>query len=209
MLNSKKIIIGMVLLVAMFLLAACGGDNDDTAPNDNKNSDSQSNSEEQMNEDEMGDEEMDEDMDMNHSGSGEVPEGLEKAENPKFEVGSKAIIQSDHMKGMKGAEATIVGAYDTIAYTISYTPTTGGERVTNHKWVIQEEIKEAKGDKPLESGTEVTIQASHMKGMEGVTATIDSAKETTVYMVDYMPTTGGEKVTNHKWVTENELSPVE
>jgi hypothetical protein len=36
--------------------------------------------------------------------------------------------------------------------------------------------------------------------------TIDSAEHTTVYMVDYMPTTGGEMVKNHKWVTESELS---
>ncbi|MBO1914710.1 DUF1541 domain-containing protein, partial [Microvirga sp. 3-52] len=103
-----------------------------------------------------------------------------------------------------GAVATIVGAYDTTAYAISYTPVTGGERVENHKWVIQEEIKDA-DDKILEQGTEVTIEADHMKGMEGATAEIDSDEKTTVYMIDYTPTTGGEKVTNHKWVTESEL----
>ncbi|MDY0407174.1 YdhK family protein [Virgibacillus sp. 179-BFC.A HS] len=205
MLKSKKTVIGTFLLVAMFTLVACGSNNNEAKPNDSKNTDSQSSSEQQSNDDEMNHEE----MDMDHSGSGEVPEGLEEAKNPKYEVGSKAIIESNHMKGMKGAEATIVGAFDTIAYTISYTPTTGGEKVTNHKWVIQEEIKEAKDDKPLEPGTEVTVEASHMKGMEGATAKIDSAEKTTVYMVDYMPTTGGEKVTNHKWVTEDELSPVE
>ncbi|MEN1970650.1 YdhK family protein [Lentibacillus sp. N15] len=205
MLKSKKTVIGIFLLVAMFTLAACGSSNDEVEPNDSKNTDSQSSSEQQTNDDEMGDDE----MDMNHAGSGEVPEELEETKNPKFEIGSKAIIESDHMKGMKGAEATIAGAFDTIAYTISYTPTTGGERVTNHKWVIQEEIKEAKDDKPLEPGTEITVETSHMKGMEGATAEIDSAEKTTVYMVDYTPTTGGEKVTNHKWVTEDELSPVE
>ena len=106
---------------------------------------------------------------------------------------------------MKGAEATIVGAYDTIAYVVSYTPTTGGEKVTNHKWVIQEEIKDA-GTEEIASGTEVTLEADHMEGMKGATAEIESAEKTTVYMVDYTPTTGGEKVTNHKWVTESELS---
>ncbi|WP_229683021.1 YdhK family protein [Virgibacillus oceani] len=202
MLYSKKLIIGILLLMTMFILAACGSGNDETQ-NDSESTDSQSSSE-KMSEKDMSEDE----MEMNHSSSGEVPEGLKKAKNPAFKVGSKAIIESDHMKGMKGAEATIVGAYDTIVYAISYTPTTGGERVTNHKWVIQEEIKEAEDDKPLEPGTEVTIEAAHMKGMDGATAEIDSAKKTTVYMVDYMPTTGGEKVTNHKWVTENELSPV-
>jgi len=51
---------------------------------------------------------------------------LQEAENPTFEVGSQAIIETDHMEGMKGAEATIVGAYDTTAYAVTYTPTDGG-----------------------------------------------------------------------------------
>lgn len=41
--------------------------------------------------------------------------------------------------------------------------------------------------------------------MKGATAEIESAEQTTVYMVDYTPTDGGEVVTNHKWVTEEEL----
>ncbi|EOR23018.1 hypothetical protein A499_15146 [Niallia nealsonii AAU1] len=45
--------------------------------------------------------------------------------------------------------------------------------------------------------------------MDDVTATIDSAEETTVYMVDYQDTETGEDVTYHKWVTESELSQVE
>ncbi|MUK89211.1 DUF1541 domain-containing protein [Ornithinibacillus sp. L9] len=109
------------------------------------------------------------------------------------------------MQGMEGAEATIVGAFDTTVYTISYTPTNGGERVENHKWVIHEELVDADKE-PLEPGTEVTVDADHMEGIEGATATIDSAEETTVYMVDFVPTTGGEEVTNHKRVIESELS---
>ncbi len=144
-------------------------------------------------------------MEMNHSGSGEVPESLKVAGNPTYEVGSEAIIKTDHMVGMDGAVATIVGAYDTTAYAISYTPVTGGERVENHKWIIQEEIQDD-DDKTLEQGTEITVEADHMKGMKGATAEIDSYEKTTVYMIDYTPTTGGEEVTNHKWVTESELS---
>lgn len=142
---------------------------------------------------------------MNHSSSGEVPEGLKEEANPTYEVGSKAVIHADHMKGMNDAEATIVGAYDTTIYSVSYTPTTGGKTVEDHKWVIHEEIKDA-GDKPLTSGTEVILEADHMKGMKDAKATIDSAEQTTVYMVDYTPTTGGERIKNHKWVTESELS---
>ncbi|MCG1009692.1 DUF1541 domain-containing protein [Salinicoccus sp. ID82-1] len=141
------------------------------------------------------------------SSTGVVPDGLEEAEDPTYEVGSQAIIKADHMPGMYGAEATIAGAFDTVAYSVTYYPTTGGDPVENHKWVIHEEL-EGPGEAPLEPGTEVTLDADHMKGMDGATAVIESAEDTTVYMLDFTTTTG-EKVENHKWVTESELSPVE
>ena len=105
---------------------------------------------------------------------------------------------------MDGAEGTVLSAYDTTAYEVSYTPVDGGEKVNNHKWVVQEEIKNA-GDEKLAPGTEVTLEADHMEGMKGAEAVIDAAKETTVYIVDYTPTNGGKKVTDHKWLTEDEL----
>ncbi|QJC54137.1 YdhK family protein [Paenibacillus albicereus] len=141
---------------------------------------------------------------MNH-GSGELPEGMQDAPSPKFPVGSQAILKTDHMPGMEGAEATIAGAYATTAYAVSYTPTTGGERVTNHKWVVQEELEGA-GSAPYKPGDEVVLKADHMEGMDGAKATIDSAEPMTVYAVDYQPTDGGEIVKNHMWVTESELA---
>lgn len=142
---------------------------------------------------------------MMHSSSGEVPENLQEAENPTFPVGSEAMMHADHMPGMDGVEATISGAYETTAYSVSYTPTDGGEPVADHKWVIHEEL-ENPGEAPLEPGAEVTLNADHMPGMEGATATIDSAEQTTVYMVDFVPSDSDEEVKNHKWVTEEELS---
>ena len=140
-----------------------------------------------------------------HSGSAEVPKGLKEAKNPTYQVGSQVIVKAHHKKGMYGAKATVVGAYDTTAYVVSYTPTTGGAIVKNHKWVIQEEIKTA-GTERLEPGTEVTLEADHMEGMKGAKGTIDSAVRTTVYMIDYTPANGGPIVKNHKWVIESELS---
>jgi hypothetical protein len=142
---------------------------------------------------------------MNHSSSGEVPAGLKAAQNPKFKVGSQAILQTDHMPGMKGATATIVGAYDTTVIAVSYTPKTGGAPVRNHKWVIQQELKNPVVE-PLKPGAKVTLEADHMPGMKDATAVVDSAEQTTVYMVDYTPTTGGQSVKNHKWVTGSELT---
>ena len=196
---SKKLIIGLGSFAIAITLSACAGDEKETNTNTNTNTNTQENMD--MNtEDSKG---MDH-SNMDMSGSGELPEGLKVAENPTFEVGSQGIIETDHMEGMKGAEATIVGAYDTTVYTVSYTPTNGGERVENHKWVIHEELGEPQSA-PLEPGAEVVLIAEHMEGMKGATAEINSAEETTVYMVDFTSTTG-DKITNHKWVTESELS---
>ncbi|OIK13423.1 hypothetical protein BIV60_14100 [Bacillus sp. MUM 116] len=189
----------LTLILAVFLAACSNGDKENQHANMNHNDKT-----EQKKDSSSMDHEGMEGMDMTHSGSGEVPKGLQEAQNPKFKVGSKATIHADHMEGMNGAEATIVGAYDTTVYSISYDPTTGGKRVTNHKWIIHEEIKNASA-KPYKPGDEVILEADHMKGMQGAKAVIDTAQQTTVYMVDYTSTTG-EKVTNHKWVTEDELS---
>lgn len=57
----------------------------------------------------------------------------------------------------------------------------------------------------MTAASKVVLEAEHMPGMKGATATIDSAERTTVYMVTYTPTTGGEPVKNHKWLVENEI----
>ena len=186
--KSKKIVTGIVILIVALLLSAWSSNSNQESSEKNINMDHKSMK-----------------MDGMLSGSAEVPEGLKVAKNPTYKVGSQAVVKADHMEGMYGAKATIVGAYDTIAYAVTYIPTTGGPKVKNHKWVIREEIKNA-GDKTLKPGTEVILEADHMEGMIGAKGTIDSAKHTTVYMIDYTPTTGGPKVKNHKWVTESELS---
>ncbi len=141
------------------------------------------------------------------SSSGDIPAGLQEAEDPTFEVGSEAIISADHMPGMDGAVAKISGAFNTTVYTVSYT-TDDGQEIENHKWVIHEELENPDAA-PLEPGTEVVLHADHMEGMHGTHAEIDSADETTVYMVDFETADTGEKVQNHKWVTEEELSPAD
>lgn len=191
---SNKLLTAILSLATVLLLGACNINNE--APQDHMDTEDMPNDNMDQNDGHMG---------MDHSGSGELPDGLQEAENPKFEVGSQATIEADHMRGMDGAEATIVGAFDTTVYAISYTPTTGGNPVRNHKWVIHEEL-ENPGSEPLNAGDEATVTADHMTGMDGATATIDSAEETTVYMIDFKPMDGGSRVTNHKWVTEDELS---
>ena len=207
---KNKMMMGAASVFAALALSACQADpspadapvdmDEQMDENMGDNADDMNN---QMDE-QMGDED---DHMMDHSGSGEIPDDLEEAQDPKYAVGTQAIITTDHMTGMKDAEATIVGAYDTTVYAVSYTPS-GGAPVENHKWVIHEELENAGGE-PFQEGDEVVLDADHMQGMDGVTATVDSAQQTTVYMIDFNAMDSGEKVTNHKWVTEDELMPVE
>ncbi|UZD61565.1 YdhK family protein [Brevibacterium sp. JSBI002] len=133
---------------------------------------------------------------------GDPPEGIKKAADPKFDVGDTVVLSADHMPGMKGAEATVSGAFDTTTYSISYTPTDGGDPVKDHKWVVHEELKDP-GKAPLKKGDKATVNADHMPGMKGAETTIDSATDETVYMVDIK--TDEMEMKNHKWMTESEL----
>ena len=135
---------------------------------------------------------------------GPAPEGIETAASPTYPVGTEVTLTADHMEGMDGANAMIAGAYDTYTYAVDFTPSAGGEPVKDHKWVVQQEIKDA-GDERLADGTEVTLEAEHMEGMKGAKATIASSTEETVYMVDYE--SDGMTMTNHKWVVESEIQP--
>jgi transcription antitermination factor NusG len=197
---KRRKLLGVFTMAAAITLSGCAaGDGDEAVPNTNQANNAEEESQDGGHGDHSG-------MDM--SGSGEVPEGLKEKENPTFELGSTATITDAHMPGMEGAEATIVGAYETTVYSISYDPTDGGERVEDHKWIIHEEVKDAQ-EEPYEVGDEVEVDADHMEGMQGAMAIIDSAEQTTVYMVDFVLTDSGEEVTNHKWVTESELSKEE
>lgn len=201
--KQRKLLMGLFSLSAAALLAACSTDTN----TEEVTVGSESVSMESMVEESSAS--VSEGMgDMVHDESGEIPEGLMEAENPTYKIGDSVIMQASHMEGMEGAEATIIGAFDTVAYAVSYDPTNGDTRVENHEWVIHEEILDA-GTDPFAVGDEVMLEAEHMEGMKGATATIDSAETTTVYMVDYKDTVTGETIKNHKWVTEQELAPVE
>lgn len=133
---------------------------------------------------------------------GPVPEGMTEATEPEYAIGDEVTLTADHMPGMDGATATIVGAYDTYTYSVDYTPTTGGDPVTDHRWVVQEEFDGA-GDERLDDGTEVILAADHMEGMDGATASVFSSTDETVYVVDFEA--GGMSMTNHKWVVDSEI----
>lgn len=189
-----------ISLGTLFVLGACSnqipsGDSNGTSPSSTATSNemngmsSMSNMSSEMEE-------------MNHEG--EVPSGMVEASDPEFPVGTKVTVLTDHMPGMQDAQAEIVGAYDTTIYEVSYEPATGGEKVMNHKWVVQEELEDTKTI--AKAGDTVTLTADHMAGMNGAKATVEFALTDTAYVIDYVPSDGGEPVKNHMWVTSDELS---
>lgn len=186
-----------ISLGTLFVLGACNnqtpsGDSNETLSNSTAISND-------MNEMGSMSSEMDE---MHHEG--EVPSGMVEASDPEFPVGTKVTVLTDHMPGMQDAQAEIVGAYDTTIYEVSFEPTTGGEKIMNHKWVVQEELEDPKTI--AKAGETVTLKADHMAGMNGAKATVEFALTDTVYVIDYVPTDGGEMVKNHMWVTSDEIS---
>src|SRR5699024_9517766 len=135
---------------------------------------------------------------------GPPPSGIQEATDGTSAVGHDAILHGDHMPGMDGASSTSSGAIDMTTCWVSYAPTDGGDPVTDHKWVVHEELEDP-GDAPLEAGSEVVLDAEHMSGMDGAEATIDRSTDETVYMVDFEA--DGMEMTNHKWVVESEIQP--
>ena len=209
----KKEGLGAILLASALLLGACGTDNDGqteveepkTTVEETTEEDTTIDTEETTEDDATSDTGH---GDMVHDESGEVPEGMKEAENPAYPVGSEVVIENDHMPGMKGAKGTVVGVFDTTAYEVTYDDTETGETVANHKWVVHEELENAQ-DEAYQAGDEVVLEATHMPGMKGATATVDSAEKTNIYMVTYTDTESGEEIENHKWMSEDELSKAE
>ncbi|STD13570.1 Protein of uncharacterised function (DUF1541) [Dermatophilus congolensis] len=136
---------------------------------------------------------------------GPAPSGIATASSARYKVGDTVKLNADHLPSMKGATATIKGAYKTTAYEVDFTPSNGRTPIHEHKWVVHEELKNP-GAAPLAKGTSITINTEHLPGMKGAKGSVDEAKNTTVYMVDYQGP-DGTKFTNHKWVIEEEITP--
>lgn len=216
MTRTPRTVLAALVLLPSLALAACGGDSsdgttggttspasgtEDTGTTESPVSPESPESPESMEGTDMHDHAMD---------GGDAPGGIADATDPAYPVGTEVTVNADHMAGMQGAKGDVTGAFATTAYAVSYTPTDGGDPVTGHRWVVQEELepREDTGSAPLPDGTEITLNADHMPGMQGATATVDYSTQETVYMVD-ITTADGMTMKNHKWVTESELAPAE
>ncbi|MDG5473178.1 DUF1541 domain-containing protein [Jeotgalibacillus sp. ET6] len=141
------------------------------------------------------------------SGDGEIPEGLEGAEDPAYGEGDTVTINASHIAGMEGAEGTIVSAFDTNAYSVSYDRSDSSERVENYQWVIDEEIRGGSNEGSYAEGEEVELSTERIEGMYEANAVIEAIEEdATVYMVDFSLTESEDTALNYKWLLEKELS---
>ncbi|HWK21759.1 MAG TPA: DUF1541 domain-containing protein [Ureibacillus sp.] len=202
--DSKVLLVTMTLLTVL-LLSACGwGDSDEEEPaeagaditNNLNGTDKQ-----------VSEEETDDTVEHAGHAEGQLPEGLKEAENPKFPVGSTAVVNASHTDGMEGAMATIKGAYETTVYSVSYTPTNGEPFEENHKWFVEGEIS-GMDDAEIGVGSDVIINVDHQAGMLGAEGSVDTVEDTIVYVVDYKNSLG-ETVKNHLWLKESELETEE
>ncbi|WP_440857989.1 DUF1541 domain-containing protein [Staphylococcus shinii] len=141
---------------------------------------------------------------MGHKSENKAPDDMKSTDDSKYKKGDEVTITAGHMPGMKNAKATVKGSYETYAYVVSYTPTNGDEKVSNHKWVVNEEVADAP-ENGFKKGDTVKLEAGHMPGMKGAEAQINDVEKTTVYMVDYKSTKNDKMVKNHKWMTTDEL----
>ncbi|WP_239751605.1 YdhK family protein [Mammaliicoccus sp. H-M34] len=178
--------LSFILLASGLVLSACSSDKEDENKKD-KNHKQEENMEH-----------------MDHKSDSKVPKGMKTTEDSKFKKDDKVTITEGHMPGMKNAKGTVKGAYKTYAYEVTYTPKDGGEKVKNHKWVVNEEVADAPKE-GFKKGDTVKLEADHMKGMKGSEAKIDDVNKTTVYVVDYKSTEDDKMVKNHKWMTSDEL----
>src|SRR5690625_5920886 len=98
--QSRKIVIGIITIFTVLILSACAGANEE------ENTETESNTEENVaNNNEMDMEESDtnEDMEgmdhsgMNHSSTGEIPEGLQEADNPRSEEHTSELQSRGHL----------------------------------------------------------------------------------------------------------------
>ena len=197
--DSKLLLVTMTLL-SVLLLSACGwGDKDEEEPAE-AGADITNNLD---GSDKLSGEEETEAINETALSLEDITADLKESENPKFPVGSTAVVNASHTDGMEGAMATIKAAYDTTVYSVSYTPTNGDPFEENHKWFVEGEIT-AVGEKELVKDTDVIINVNHIDGMLGAEGVIDTVEETTVYIVDYKNSLG-ETVTDHLWLKESEL----
>ena len=207
----RKQLLIFTAFLSLFSLTACGDTENVSVKNEKKTTELLNSEDVDVTNNQAdGDKVLGENMDgkghadVTHSTWGKIPEGLKEAKNPKFKVGDKVIINAAHNDDMQGSEGTVVGAYETTVYSISYESTVG-EPEENKKWFVQEEI-DSLGESKLDVGSKVIIETDREEGMQGAEGVIDTVEKTVVYMVDYV-NKEGEKVENYQWLKESELSP--
>lgn len=117
---------------------------------------------------------------------------------------SSAPTAMASMASGASSEATAAASSMSSAMATSTASSTSGVEMGSSDGSVPSDLKVATNP-TYPVGTKVLITATHMSGMEGATGTVVGAYSTTVYAVNYTPTTGGAEVKDHKWVIQQEI----
>ncbi len=117
---------------------------------------------------------------------------------------SSAPTAMASMASGASSEATAAASSMSSAMATSTASSTSGVEMGFSDGSVPSDLKVATNP-TYPVGTKVLITATHMSGMEGATGTVVGAYSTTVYAVNYTPTTGGAEVKDHKWVIQQEI----
>ena len=143
-----------------------------------------------------------------YSTFGYITAGSRVAENPTFPVGTQALVSHEHFPGAAGSTVTVTGAFDEIAYAVSFQPGAPGFPFEYaHRWIMHTELWGWEDVEIFEPGTVVMLYTDHFPGSRYQIGIIEYYEIGTTYQLD-MITRYGLPVWDHQWFTESEMSPL-
>lgn len=142
-----------------------------------------------------------------YSTFGYVTAGSREAENATFPVGTEVILAHEHFPGAAGSQALVTGAFDEIAYAVSFQPGAAGFPFEYaHRWIMHTELWGWQDNEIFEPGTIVMLYTDHFPGSRFQIGIIEYYEIGTTYMLDLV-TRYGLPVWDHQWFTESEIVP--
>jgi len=142
-----------------------------------------------------------------YSTFGYITAGSRVAENATFPVGTEVILAHEHFPGAAGSQAWVTGAFDEIAYAVSFQPGAAGFPFEYaHRWIMHTEIWGWQDNEVFEPGTVVMLYTDHFPGSRFQLGIIEYFEASTTYMLDLV-TRYGLPVYDHQWFTESEIVP--
>ncbi|MCL1935212.1 MAG: DUF1541 domain-containing protein [Defluviitaleaceae bacterium] len=142
-----------------------------------------------------------------YSSFGYINEGSTHHPNPTFPVGTPVILAHEHFPGAAGSQAVVTGAFDEIAYAVSFQPGAPGFPFEYaHRWIMHTELWGWENVEVFEPGTVVMLDTDHFPGSRYQIGIVEYYERGTTYQLDGT-TRYGLPFWDHQWFTESEIVP--